>query len=483
MKKTVIFIIIALMVFNLSACKDTPDKPIVQSKDLDTMIENATREQTDSTAQGATIVDKLDTQETYIKELTDAKGKVVINVNAQVSIPDVENVSVIRVERGVFSQDTVDIVREWLVKGELFKGNTGFTKAEIQAEITALETMLAEGLPPTNGRLSEEMVESQIEALKKQLEAAPEEYAKTPISGMLEDFEDNAYSAGERLLGFAQSEQGGYESFTVYNDYRSSVNLMLYTSEKNGFAPNMGYYISKEASGANSYPSADVIDAIPDISLTKEDALGQADALIAALGIDYLTCYTIEKVYGGSDDIINPRKCVWFLRYVREVNGIPVTHTPYDCMKTETDAQSAPWSYEDMTFVIDDSGIVGFRWSSPYEFTEVVTDNSNLLSFADIADVFDTMSLVVNAWDGISANNPRLTGVEIIVDEIRFGMTRITEQDKRDSGLLIPVWDFFGTMTYIMEVDGQVKRMDVDYVPILTINAIDGSIINRSLGY
>ena len=73
--------------------------------------------------------------------------------------------------------------------------------------------------------------------------------------------------------------------------------------------------------------------------------------------------------------------------------------------------------------------------------------------------------------------------MDIKVDHIKFGLTRITEASKRDSGLLVPVWDFFGTSTQIIEVDGQTKEYPDGPIPILTINAIDGSVINRSLGY
>jgi hypothetical protein len=152
-------------------------------------------------------------------------------------------------------------------------------------------------------------------------------------------------------------------------------------------------------------------------------------------------------------------------------------------MKVEEDSQSAPWAYEDMTFVIDDSGIVGLNWRSPYNITDTVTENSNVLSFNDISEVFNTMAPVANAWDGLAEGSPDLTGVEITVDNIKFGLTRVTEQNKRDSGLLVPVWDFMGTMTQIITRNGQEKRYDDGPIPILTINAIDGTIINRSLGY
>jgi hypothetical protein len=257
---------------------------------------------------------------------------------------------------------------------------------------------------------------------------------------------------------------------------------LRYTSEKNAFSTNDGNYITKEASGPNSSPSSTEIASIPDISLTKEEAQQKADALITALGIDYLTCYSNVKAYGGGSDT-NPQRCVWFLRYVRKVNEIPVTYTDYDCGKVEEETQSAPWSYEDMTFAIDDSGIVGFKWSSPYQFTGVVTENSNLLTFQNITDVFDTMSLVKNAWDGYSEYNPDLKSIDIKVNELKLGLTRVTEQNKRDSGLLVPVWDFIGTTAYISEANGQTTTMDDGPIPILTINAIDGSVINRSLGY
>ena len=138
---------------------------------------------------------------------------------------------------------------------------------------------------------------------------------------------------------------------------------------------------------------------------------------------------------------------------------------------------------EDMTFAIDDSGFVGFTWRSPYAVSDTVTQNANLISFDDVTDVFETMSMAVHAWDGYAEGSPNLKAVDIKVDHIEFGLTRITEENKRDSGLLIPVWDFFGTTTQIIEQNGQTREFSDGPIPILTINAIDGSVINRSLGY
>ncbi|NLB42889.1 MAG: hypothetical protein GX815_11660, partial [Clostridiales bacterium] len=67
-------------------------------------------------------------------------------------------------------------------------------------------------------------------------------------------------------------------------------------------------------------------------------------------------------------------------------------------------------------------------------------------------------------------------------------LMRVTEQDVGDSGLVIPVWDFFGTLT-LKSKPGQPNLAEGDdggrytYTSFLTINAIDGSIIDRELGY
>ena len=66
--------------------------------------------------------------------------------------------------------------------------------------------------------------------------------------------------------------------------------------------------------------------------------------------------------------------------------------------------------------------------------------------------------------------------VTINIDSVKLRYTRISEKDSFDTGLLVPVWDFIGTKTdqYGNEVHGAI---------LMSINAIDGSVIDRNLGY
>lgn len=506
MKKVICLILAAAASLSLVACQQTPDQAVVKGKSLDKMIEAATTASPGTSGVPTTgaLADRMGVQPTYQTELADKSGKLKIHVNADVSVPGADSVSVERVERAGITQEQVDVLIKDLMKGkDMFSGDAyKMSKSEIQQKIMDVQTAIA--AQPSEGNSIDKnpkgksgaMLQAMLSELQKQLETAPDTTQKVPSTGKLEPMEQDIYfEAGEKVHALAQSD-AGYESLGVYNYEKGAANMVDYTREKSAFTKNMGYFSTKddikktEADGFTPYVSSAEIEQIPDVTITVDDAKAKAEALIADLGLDNMVCYSADKGYGGSYDktedqsqYTNPRKSVWYLRYSRHVNNIPVTYTVWDCIKVEEDMQSEPWPYEDMTFAIDDTGIVGFSWRSPYKMAGTVTENSNLLSFNEITNVFNTMSLAVNAWDGLAQGNPNLVGIDITVDHIQFGLTRVTEQDKRDSGLLVPAWDFFGTMTYISETDGQTKKFSDGPVPVLTVNAIDGSIINRSLGY
>ncbi len=503
MKKTGMLVLSLLILINAAACQATPEKDIVVEKNLENMIEKATQTVSgaETQGQGMSLAEKLGALQTYKTDLADAKGKVTIHVDADVQIPDVSGVSVQRVERWKITQAQVDVLISQLMGGgSLISGDAyQLTKSEIQQQIMEIRAA-KQSAPSDNSEKNLKaagMLDAKLAELKELLKTAPDKRTDVPIDGKLQPMkQDVDYAAGDKLYALAVTAQGDHKSLRVYNYAKEAGNFIRYASEKNTFAQEMSYFSSEdeikhaEAQGYSSYISSEELAQIPKVTLSENDAKAKAEALIAALGIGNMTCYSSDIKYGGNYDrtpdqtkYANPRKSVWFLRYGRSVSGVTATYTPWDCIKVEKDAQTAPWPYEDMTFAIDDSGIVGFEWQSPYLVTDTVTENSNVISFDDVTKVFGTMALAVNAWDGVAAGSPNLKALEIKVDHIKFGLTRITEENKRDSGLLVPVWDFLGTMTYVVEVDGKTKRYDDSGVPILTVNAIDGSIINRSLGY
>lgn len=117
------------------------------------------------------------------------------------------------------------------------------------------------------------------------------------------------------------------------------------------------------------------------------------------------------------------------------------------------------------------------EFDNRYDEGEVKTENLKLLSFDEIMKIYEKMMLVQNA-DILNYEQERTYHI----NRITFGYTRIYEPaSDSKTGLLVPAWDFFGDFENTSE--GTTYTNNMTYQSYLTINAIDGSIIDRGLGY
>ena len=72
------------------------------------------------------------------------------------------------------------------------------------------------------------------------------------------------------------------------------------------------------------------------------------------------------------------------------------------------------------------------------------------------------------------------------IKDVRLGYTRIYDPGADNTtGLLVPVWDFFGSREIHTEYEGEAIEYTIGDKSMshLTVNAVDGTIIDRSLGY
>ena len=58
----------------------------------------------------------------------------------------------------------------------------------------------------------------------------------------------------------------------------------------------------------------------------------------------------------------------------------------------------------------------------------------------------------------------------------------IIDKNSFTDGILVPVWNFYCAET-LVETDGYVRNLDSSYHPDITINAVDGSVIDVFKGY
>ena len=490
MKKVYLSVALSLLVLSAAGCQKTPEQAIVVGKSNDALIEKA---QDYTEAETGSVSDRVGlTSETmppppaaqeqkpgaggdvspayrYQDSFASQDGSIKVTVDAEVSAPEADSAAIIRVTDGTIPQAQADVLMDSLVHSTLYDPYAPATKDAIMEQILENKRLLAEGPTEEDLKLGhidangnaltwEQWMQQYIDQLQEEYNNAPEENEQAAISGQF--VEKDGLSLIE---GVGYSEEYGYESFQVVNIITSlGASRALY--DRNS-ASNEAYilldpfYIQyTDVTGRE----------LPKLTISAADAQALTDPLVEKLGIDNMAFYAARKGYSAENERW-PERDFWVVLYTRSFNGLPITYTSATGnMMTDAAVYNEPWRYETLAFFVNDSGIVGMHWEAPYTVGDAVTEDSALLRFEDVTDIFQKMYLVDN--DGQKQT--------VTVDRICLGYTRIAEQDKEGSGILVPAWDFFGTVT-----DENGNTTTDPYRSLLTINAVDGTIIDRSLGY
>ena len=171
-------------------------------------------------------------------------------------------------------------------------------------------------------------------------------------------------------------------------------------------------------------------------------------------------------------------KYAYVFNLIRTVQGFPVASTfGISQASVEEMGFGKEWDYEYLTIAIDDAGIVNLRWNAPLVVTDTITENANLLPWAEIeATLLKMLSVKYAPLEGI-------TSYKIELSRARLSLQRVMERDNFTAGLLIPVWNFYGSAVASYASGAAYDHAPNDGGPLLSINAIDGSIIDVKLGY
>jgi hypothetical protein len=140
------------------------------------------------------------------------------------------------------------------------------------------------------------------------------------------------------------------------------------------------------------------------------------------------------------------------------------------------------WQYETFQILINDEGILTLEWDSPIEVTGTTVENSTLLPFSSIKDMFEKR--MRDTYEP-QAKHADITDMAVNITRVSLEFERIAEQDSIENGLLVPVWNFYGTVTehYTGEGHDEYTNGFDEPWPLLTVNAIDGSVIDTGMGY
>ena len=491
MKRAIAFCLTATVFFTLlAACQATPEQPIVVQKDMEQMIEKATEE--DDTQQDVSLAACLNAPEIYTTSFDGYNGDLIVNVNAAVTVPDSDGISVVRINKHEFTQEEADKMMEVFLQGAiLYEVDQRLTKKQIQEKLVMYYGM-RDGSVPMNvdgeNPNDTEKLEQSIQMYEEMLADAPDTNVPIPADTKFHARgTDEIQSEIQVIEGAANVNEKMAYLFIENHTNRNRIEATFVNAKTQ---LDIGYSFSPYSYVKNG----DLKEIQPPeiFTMTEIEAKNTAENVLEQLGIMDMTCVEIgfavmsDTVTDGmaADIILSPEqletgKWAYSLKYQRSINGIPITLTSHNGTHHEEEGDvSEPWPYEKMEIIVDETGIVYYYYRSPYSALEIVTEDAALKQFSEIESVFEKMFPIIYGHLDEEGTDYML---QVDITEVQLGLMRITEQNSRDTALLIPVWDFFGDVTIIPYKGDPYQFSDND--SLITINAIDGSIIDRNLGY
>lgn len=474
MKRIFLFSLASIMTLSLAGCQKVPEGLVVAGKNNNRMLEAASGNEEEKKS----ITEMLNVPERMILSVTDEKGDVSVNVDADIILPDTDSIPVVRVSSRDFTQEEADRSLAYFIGDAAFNDRyeEGYDSQEEK-----LTQWIEELSKETDPDKREELQQS-IDKFKSAGIAVPDKpHEVLPASRVFEQTEQGA----AQITGYSKDGEN-HKYLSILNNLTENKNMLLYTCEQKGYG-DIGHeasYYPEASKGDFEKLGLAAAEQMP-LTLSPEDAENKAAEALLALNISDMELSSCEEVWGSTflqgGTARQQERHAYRLEFVRSFGNTPLTYTENNINRSAVQIDertgerlSASWPYERVRFIIDDTGIVEFLWESPYKVMEQTAQHTKLMPFEDIEAIFSKMILVAHAQYGQYDTGVKLT---FDIDQARLGMMRIQDKNSPETGLIVPVWDFFGTMT----LGGQ--ELLTERISHLTINAIDGSIIDRTQGY
>ncbi len=483
--------ILCLSLALLLACQPTPEEEYVSHKDTNTMLESVetVEEPQESIAAAVGAPETLHIS----KECDSYRMEISVSIDADVVLPDTNKMPMAHIRKGAFSEDFLRRVMH--VLGNDSKPIETFPKSYYQDIAKKLMEQRDSG---DFGKYDsvDEINKAIIDVLAK-ADASPDEpvYSDrdpaTEADSMVDD-EGNPVQGGtiRDSEWWASSWCGLSEIGTIYYIFCESRSIKYCRNVNEVTTFENAYNFKNPLKFAQPMIDKGMIRmTLPERSI--EDAQKEAQRVVTELGLadDFtLTHARLAPLMEYAQEAQeNGCKAIYEFLFTRQINGVNVTYTndlysngSYG--EEQEDVFAPEWRYERVRVYVDDQGLFAFYYdSSPYEITEI-TENVRVMTLDDAIAAFEQRLGFVYAD---TLNRVEKKDASIRITEIRLGLTRVLEQNADGQAYLVPGWTFFGVKQlydnkYISGWEGEGYD---GTTAILTINAIDGSVIDRNKGY
>ncbi|MEN6340519.1 MAG: DUF6034 family protein [Clostridiaceae bacterium] len=434
----------------------------------------------------------------YIWDETRVDGNLRIHADAAVETPE-ETLATADVTANGFTQAQISGLFNSLFAGQNVTatiGNNVQTKDEIKVQLDKMKQALEDGTYAEYGFNREEY--------EKAIEEQEQAYRDAPVSDTSEQI------ASDGTLQQTDQGDGAFFTLNAKSELGSQFTVNSYPADH---ASQLQSTCSYTRNGAPDYNMTDGVaysegDVLPEqakgsLNTTYTDAKALADGLLSAAGVDsaLLAVYVVgDRQTGESDGVeSSANHFAYTFLYERVVSGAPVAADVWE----DNTADGMPWNYEQIKITVDDGGIASFYWREPLSLTGEAKQAGTLLTFPQAQEIFETIAPIAYGAQTTSAN-PSLDRVEIdlSVSRVQLCLLRVwadpSAEKTEKTGSLVPAWVFYGdVVNHVFWKDG--TAYDAYYrqgmngaggsafckgpTIVFAINALDGSVIDPSVGY
>lgn len=365
MKKLITIFLTLFMLISTAACQPTPEQAVVVKKDMERMVEKAGNADI-----GVKLSDMDVSEERYTYSATGAGGKLRINVDASVSLPEADGIPILRVAESGFSQEMVTGIFNFLYPNRKPYNvvTHTITKAEVEEMLLRYKKMQADGSYDKDF-YTEEQWQRKIDETEMWLKNVPE----TANDGV-------SYISDGTMTRFDDGKSVYYNLHCWMPETEDHL-LLVRSYDTDGINRDLSVYDGADAMSLNSslYYDRDMGDALYSIdksiqtdgkevppSVEGNLTVGLAEA--QKICDDFLTASGSGGVYRVGNVAYLPDKsgkyAIKFI-YTRMIWNIPTTFIAYGDGFGMADSYSLPWGYEYVEVLVDAEGIAMINWRNP----------------------------------------------------------------------------------------------------------------------
>lgn len=534
MKKIFVLFIIVIMCFSISSCQSTPVKDVVNQRSYEKLLEENQQNEIEEYPTEF-FYDEFESKDGKVNIVFDAEVITpdvdkypVIQIDPQPITNEVMQLIVdefMEGETGCYPENslTKSEIEDFLLGYYAKLNNYDLIKEEYEKNMPGAEI---------DYEAVAEAIKRRIANYAEMLESAPEEkdnilsyynlrplefyhtddydYINTELAMTQEELDIRQENPQQDLYLVSDKQIGDqYLRLIVYNELPVGVGEAL----DFGLYP-MEHYQIQVIAAKNCYLqlsnsplcSSDPINTItedvenfdaayPDLSITEEAAVQLAEQVMDNLDISnfYLANTRLRKEYPTIEEIDNGYDSeelndkFYILTFKPEYYGIPLLNAS-NRFSNENFA-SLPFAFEEIKMIVSNNSIAMFEWTNPTDVTNVINENANLISFDEITEIAEKyMKLKYNmvAIASIPEDFPsykeqlaKYLSANIKITKICLGLGGTQAYNNSDEYMLIPIWSFYGSYEVDMEGDDSDFIFEDELSPLLSINAVDGSVVEQ----